>query len=163
MSNEDNVRIAREFPKAWNDRDFDRAAKLMADDGEILIVGTGERFIGPAGVVKFSQMWADGFPDGQVEVTDTIAEGDRVVVLYTGVAHTRARSAMRPARSPQRGKRSRSSSATWSRSRTARSCPSARTSTQAPCSRSSVSWPQLPSAQQPDSKPTPTAHPPSRH
>jgi steroid delta-isomerase-like uncharacterized protein len=84
MSNEDNVRIAREFPKAWNDRDFDRAAKLMADDGEILIVGTGERFTGPAGVVKFSQMWADGFPDGKVEVTDTIAEGDGVVVLYVG-------------------------------------------------------------------------------
>jgi steroid delta-isomerase-like uncharacterized protein len=84
MSYEDNLRIAREFPEAWNDRDFERAAKLMADDGEILIVGTGERFTGPAGVVKFSQMWADGFPDGRVEVTETIAEGDRVVVLYRG-------------------------------------------------------------------------------
>jgi steroid delta-isomerase-like uncharacterized protein len=84
MSQEDNVRIAREFPDAWNDRDFDRAAKLMADDGEILIVGTGERFIGPAGAVKFSQMWADGFPDGRVEVMETIAEGDRVAVCYRG-------------------------------------------------------------------------------
>ena len=84
MSQEDNVKIAREFPAAWNDRDFDRAAKLMADDGEILIVGTGERFTGPAGAVKFSQMWADGFPDGRVEVIETIAEGDRVVVVYRG-------------------------------------------------------------------------------
>jgi steroid delta-isomerase-like uncharacterized protein len=84
MSLEDNVKIAREFPAAWNDRDFDRAAKLMADDGEILIVGTGERFTGPAGAVKFSQMWADGFPDGRVEVIETIAEGDRVVVVYRG-------------------------------------------------------------------------------
>ena len=84
MSYEDNLRIAREFPDAWNDRDFDRAAKLMADDGEILIVGSGERFTGPDGAVKFSQMWADGFPDGRVEVTETIAEGDRVVVLYRG-------------------------------------------------------------------------------
>jgi steroid delta-isomerase-like uncharacterized protein len=84
MSQEDNERIAREFPQAWNDRDFDRAAKLMADDGEIIIVGTGERFKGPAGAVKFSEMWADGFPDGRVEITETIAEGDRVVVLYRG-------------------------------------------------------------------------------
>lgn len=84
MSTEDNVKIAREFPAAWNDRDFDRAAALMADDGEILIVGTGERFTGPAGAVKFSQMWADGFPDGRVEVLETIAEGDRVVVVYRG-------------------------------------------------------------------------------
>jgi steroid delta-isomerase-like uncharacterized protein len=84
MSNEENVKIAREFPAAWNDRDFDRAAKLMADDGEILIVGTGERFTGPAGAVKFSEMWAEGFPDGRVEVMETIAEGDRVVVVYRG-------------------------------------------------------------------------------
>lgn len=84
MSIEENVKIAREFPAAWNDRDFDRAAKLMADDGEILIVGTGERFTGPAGAVKFSEMWADGFPDGRVEVMETIAEGDRVVVVYRG-------------------------------------------------------------------------------
>jgi steroid delta-isomerase-like uncharacterized protein len=84
MSQDDNVKIAREFPAAWNDRDFDRAARLMADDGEILIVGTGERFTGPTGVVKFSEMWADGFPDGRVEVIETIAEGDRVVVVYRG-------------------------------------------------------------------------------
>lgn len=84
MSQEDNIRIAHEFQTAWNDRDFDRAAALMADDGEILIVGTGERFTGPAGAVKFSQMWADGFPDGRTEISETIAEGDRVAVVYRG-------------------------------------------------------------------------------
>lgn len=84
MSQEDNVKIALEFPQAWNDRDFDRAAQLMAADGEILIVGTGERFTGPAGAVKFSNMWADGFPDGRVEVLETIAQGDRVAVVYQG-------------------------------------------------------------------------------
>lgn len=84
MHQEENVRIAKEFYAAWNDRDFDRGAALMADDAEILIVGTGERYRGPAGSIEFSHMWADGFPDGRVEVTDTIAEGDRVVVLYRG-------------------------------------------------------------------------------
>ncbi len=84
MSHEDNVRIAHEFQEAWNDRDFDRAARLMADDGEILVVGSGERFTGPDGAVQFSQMWADGFPDGRIEISETISEGDRIAVLYRG-------------------------------------------------------------------------------
>lgn len=84
MSHEENVRIAREFYAAWNDRDFGRAAALMAEDGEILIVGAGERFFGPQGSIAFSQMWADAFPDGRVEIKDTIAERDRVVVVFRG-------------------------------------------------------------------------------
>ena len=84
MSHEDGVRIAREFYAAWNDRDFDRSAALMADDGEILIVGTGERYLGPEGSISFAHMWADAFPDGRVEIQDTIAEGDRVVVVFRG-------------------------------------------------------------------------------
>jgi steroid delta-isomerase-like uncharacterized protein len=84
MPQEENVSIARDFYAAWNDRDFDRSAALMADDAEILIVGTGERYRGPAGAIEFDHMWADGFPDGRVEIMETIAEGDRVVVLYRG-------------------------------------------------------------------------------
>lgn len=80
----ENVEIAREFYAAWNDRDFERAAELMADDGEILVMGTGERYTGPQGAIEFSRMWAEAFPDGRVEVTRTIAEGDHVVVLFRG-------------------------------------------------------------------------------
>jgi steroid delta-isomerase-like uncharacterized protein len=84
MPHEDNVRIARDFYAAWNDRDFDRSAALMADDGEIVVVGSGERFYGPEGAITFDHMWADGFPDGRVEIMETIAEGDRVVVIFRG-------------------------------------------------------------------------------
>ena len=84
MSQDESVRIARDFYAAWNERDFDRSAALMADDGEILIVGTGERYVGPEGAITFDHMWADGFPDGRVEVMQTIAEGDRVAVIYRG-------------------------------------------------------------------------------
>lgn len=84
MSSEDNANIARAFYAAWNDRDFDRSAALMADDGEILVVGTGERYHGPEGAIAFDRMWADGFPDGRVEVKETIAQGDRVVVTFRG-------------------------------------------------------------------------------
>lgn len=84
MQHEQNVKIAREFYDNWNKRDFERSAALMADDAEILMVGTGERYHGPDGAVEFSRMWADGFPDGRVEIKETIAEGDRVVVVFRG-------------------------------------------------------------------------------
>lgn len=84
MSHEDNLRLVREFQAAWNERDFDRGAEMMAADGEILIVGSGQRFVGPEGSVAFSRLWADGFPDGRVEIVETISEGDRLAVLYRG-------------------------------------------------------------------------------
>lgn len=84
MTHEDNVKIAREFYAAWNDRDFERSAALVADDCEILIVGTGERYIGPEGAITFDHMWADAFPDGRVEIKETIAEGDRVAMIFRG-------------------------------------------------------------------------------
>jgi steroid delta-isomerase-like uncharacterized protein len=84
MARDDNVEIARSFYDAWNARDFDRGAALMHEDGEIIAVGSGERFAGPGGARQFSEMWASGFPDGRVEITSTIAEGDQVVVEFTG-------------------------------------------------------------------------------
>lgn len=84
MSHEDNLRLVREFQAAWNERDFDRGASMMAPNGEILVVGSGERFAGPEGCVAFFRMWADGFPDGRIEIDQTISEGDRVAVLYRG-------------------------------------------------------------------------------
>ncbi len=84
MARDDKVEIARGFYEAWNARDFDRAAALMHDDGEIVIVGSGERMRGPDGARRFSEMWANGFPDGRVEITAILAEGDKVVVELTG-------------------------------------------------------------------------------
>ena len=42
-----NVEIARELYDRWNARDFDRLAELMANDGEIVLVGSDTRFRGP--------------------------------------------------------------------------------------------------------------------
>jgi predicted ester cyclase len=36
------------------------------------------------GAIEFSQMWADGFPDGRVKIDIVVAAGDHVVVQYTG-------------------------------------------------------------------------------
>ena len=80
----DNSSIAREIYNAWNERDFDRNAEMIADDGEIVIVGSGTRLVGPEGMKEFDTMWAEGFPDGEVEIDAVIADGDTVAVQYTG-------------------------------------------------------------------------------
>lgn len=84
MTRDEKVEIARVFYDSWNAREFDRAAELMHDDGEIVIVGSGERMQGPDGSRRFSEMWANGFPDGRVEIMSIVAEGDKVVVEFTG-------------------------------------------------------------------------------
>lgn len=84
MAQTDNRTIARRFYEDWNKRDFDHLASLLADDGEILLVGSGTSFRGPEGSKQFSRMWADGFPDGRVRIDNVIATGDHVVVELTG-------------------------------------------------------------------------------
>jgi steroid delta-isomerase-like uncharacterized protein len=81
---QDNVRIARSLYDYWNERQFDKIAELIAPDGEIVLVGSDTRFPGPAGAIEFSQMWADGFPDGRVRIDNVIASGDHVVLQLTG-------------------------------------------------------------------------------
>jgi steroid delta-isomerase-like uncharacterized protein len=81
---QDNVAIARSFYEHWNNRKFDQVAELMAAEGEIVLVGSDTRLRGPSGAVEFSRMWADGFPDGKVQIDNVIASGDHVVVQFTG-------------------------------------------------------------------------------
>jgi steroid delta-isomerase-like uncharacterized protein len=84
-----NVEIARKLYEHWNAREFDQVAELMADDGEIVIVGSDTRFRGQDGSLEFSRMWADGFPDGKVTIDRTISSGDTVVLEFTGTGtHT---------------------------------------------------------------------------
>jgi ketosteroid isomerase-like protein len=84
MAQPDNASIARTLYDDWNKRDFDHLAGLLAYDGEILLVGSGTSFRGPQGARQFSQMWADGFPDGRVTIDNIISGGDHVVVEQTG-------------------------------------------------------------------------------
>jgi len=81
---QDNAGIARSLYDHWNERQFDKIADLVAADGEIVFVGSDTHFAGPAGAVEYSQMWADGFPDGRVTIDNVIASGDHVVLQFTG-------------------------------------------------------------------------------
>lgn len=80
----DNVSFIRSLYDAWNVRDLDAQADATAPDGVITVVGTGDVFEGPEGTRKYAQSWVSGFPDGQVTVDNILADGDRVVVEYTG-------------------------------------------------------------------------------
>ena len=80
----DNADLARSLYDAFNERNFDEIAEATAPDGVITIVGSGDRFEGVEGALRYNQMWAGGFPDGMAVVDRVIASGDHVVVEFTG-------------------------------------------------------------------------------
>ncbi len=78
-----NASTARSTYDAWNERDFDRFAEVMAK-AELIDMGSGTRFTGREGAMQFAQGWADGFPDGKVTIDSVIETGKHVVVEFTG-------------------------------------------------------------------------------
>ena len=80
----DNATLVRSLYDGWNNRDFDVLADATAPDGTITFMGSGEVLRGPEGSRVYSEMWANGFPDGRVTVDTIVADGDRVVVEFTG-------------------------------------------------------------------------------
>lgn len=83
MATIDNVTVARTFHEAWAERDPDQGAKVIAEDCEFIDVPRGELQRGPDGYRHDYERWRTAFPDGTVEITRIIAEGDWVVVEYT--------------------------------------------------------------------------------
>jgi predicted ester cyclase len=80
----DNLTLVRSLYDGWNNRDFDVLADATALDGTITFMGSGEVLKGPEGSRVYSEMWASGFPDGRVTIDSIVADGDRVVVEFTG-------------------------------------------------------------------------------
>jgi steroid delta-isomerase-like uncharacterized protein len=80
MNEQDNAATARGFFEAWNERDYDRGASLVAVDGELIEVATDERYRGGDGLRQEYHKWADAFPDGRVEVRNSFAAADWVLL-----------------------------------------------------------------------------------
>lgn len=80
----DNLTLARRLYEGWNERAYDELADAMAPDGKIVNVSTGDTFEGPEGSRAYNTAWADGFPDGRIEIDNIFASGDNVVVEFTG-------------------------------------------------------------------------------
>jgi steroid delta-isomerase-like uncharacterized protein len=80
----DNATLARSLYEAYNERNFDLFEEMSAPDGRVSVVGTGDTFTGPEGARKYSEAWADGFPDSQVTIDHLTTSGNTVVVEFSG-------------------------------------------------------------------------------
>ena len=83
MTDIDNVTVARVFHEAWAKRDPELGAAIVADHCEFMDIPRGETQRGPDGYRNDYERWRTAFPDGTVEITKIISEGDWVVVEYT--------------------------------------------------------------------------------
>ncbi|MER3408566.1 MAG: hypothetical protein C4306_00315 [Thermoleophilia bacterium] len=75
---QDNSDIARSLYECWNARELERAAEVMKDEGEVVLVGVDVRLHGPDGLLELERMWASAFPDGRMAIDRVIASGDCV-------------------------------------------------------------------------------------
>lgn len=80
----DNATLARRLYEAFNERNFDELAEVIASDGQIVVAGTGDTFEGPEGALQYNKMWADGFPDASITIDRILSSGDIVAVEFTG-------------------------------------------------------------------------------
>ena len=83
MPTPDNATVARTFHEAWDERNPDRGAAVIADDCEFVDVPRSEIQRGPEGYRQDYERWRTAFPDGTVKITNVITEGDWVVVEFT--------------------------------------------------------------------------------
>lgn len=84
MGASDNEQIARSYYDCFNRRDFDGARATLADDVVMVVVGSGERYEGPAAVTASDETWAAAFADGRADIDNVITAGDTVVVEFKG-------------------------------------------------------------------------------
>ncbi|HEX8692308.1 MAG TPA: ester cyclase [Longimicrobium sp.] len=76
--------LVRTVYDAYNARDFDRSASLVAEDAELVNVATGQVFRGREGFVAFLKGWAAAFPDSAVEVAGLKADETGAAVEFVG-------------------------------------------------------------------------------
>jgi steroid delta-isomerase-like uncharacterized protein len=76
--------LARSLYENFNAGNVEKSTELIADDGEWVDVPSGATFKGPKGYVDFWNGWKTAFPDGKVEITNVVCQGDVVMTEFTG-------------------------------------------------------------------------------
>lgn len=84
MPTQNNANIANSLYEAYNDRDFERGAVLLAENFELLNVPLGVTLRGVDGYRQFVEGWATAFPDSKVEVSQVIASEEGAVIEFRG-------------------------------------------------------------------------------
>jgi steroid delta-isomerase-like uncharacterized protein len=80
MATADNASIVKAVYEAFNRRDFDRLASYAAPDATATSMPSEAK----GGFRDDWEAWGKGFPDGQIEVKNLIAQGDHVVAEIVG-------------------------------------------------------------------------------
>jgi steroid delta-isomerase-like uncharacterized protein len=85
MSEENRALIRRWFEEVWNKGRAEVIDELFAEEGVAhgLADASGEELRGPANFRAFQQNFREAFPDIEVVVEDTVAEGDKVAARCT--------------------------------------------------------------------------------
>ena len=82
-SAQDSATITQTVYDAFNRRDFDQGAALVAEDFEWVNRPLGQTFRGPTGYRQFLQRRVTAFPDARIEITNRVAAGDWVATEFT--------------------------------------------------------------------------------
>lgn len=82
MSEENKALVRRWFEEVWNKGRADAIAEMLAGDAVVhgLSDDAAKPLRGPAGFLPFHAQFREAFPNIEVCVEDTIAEGDKVAV-----------------------------------------------------------------------------------
>lgn len=84
MSEENVALIHRWFEEVWNKGREEAIDEMFAADGIARGLGeAGVDVIGPAGYKPFFEKLRGAFPEFEVTIEDTIAEGDKVAARWT--------------------------------------------------------------------------------
>jgi steroid delta-isomerase-like uncharacterized protein len=85
MSEQNKAIVKRVIDEVWNRRNLDAVDELYAAGYTDRSPGVPPGMeSGPEGVKQFVAMFTGGFPDAKGGVEEVIAEGDKVVVRWTG-------------------------------------------------------------------------------
>ena len=80
---EDVEQIVRKFHESWDLKDPDRGAAVISEDCHFEDVARGELLHGPEAYKRDYVRWRTAFPDGALEITNVIVEGNWAVVEFT--------------------------------------------------------------------------------
>ena len=80
MAVKDLAAPVREMYEAWNAKDLDRCAAYAHPDARITNVPFGAKM----SYREHIESWARAFPDGKIEVTNIVVQGDNVIAEFTG-------------------------------------------------------------------------------